>query len=62
MTVCRFGILGAATIARKNWKAIRLSGNARVTAEQASINFRCIHWRGFVHGVTPLTPLTAQPR
>jgi len=32
MTICRFGILGAATIARKNWKAIRLSGNARVTA------------------------------
>lgn len=30
--LCRFGILGAAGIARKNWKAIHLSGNARVTA------------------------------
>ena len=28
----RFGILGSATIARKNWKAIRLSGNGRVSA------------------------------
>ncbi|MEM1226963.1 MAG: Gfo/Idh/MocA family oxidoreductase [Planctomycetota bacterium] len=30
--VCRWGILGAAQIARKNWKAIRLSGNGVVTA------------------------------
>ena len=30
--VCRWGILGTAGIARKNWKAIRLSGNARVSA------------------------------
>ncbi|MEM7478786.1 MAG: Gfo/Idh/MocA family oxidoreductase, partial [Planctomycetota bacterium] len=29
---CRWGILGTAGIARKNWKAIRLSGNARITA------------------------------
>lgn len=29
---CRFGILGTAAIARKNWRAIRLSGNATVTA------------------------------
>ena len=28
----RFGILGAANIARKNWKAIRDSGNAQVVA------------------------------
>ena len=26
--VCRWGIMGTAGIARKNWKAIRLSGNA----------------------------------
>jgi predicted dehydrogenase len=32
MTPVRFGILGTANIARKNWKAIRLSGNAVVTA------------------------------
>jgi predicted dehydrogenase len=30
--VCRWGIMGTAGIARKNWKAIRLSGNARVAA------------------------------
>lgn len=30
--VCRWGILGTAGIARKNWKAIKLSGNAAVTA------------------------------
>src|SRR5437763_13836055 len=30
--VCRWGILGAANIARKNWKGIRLAGNATLTA------------------------------
>jgi predicted dehydrogenase len=30
--VCRWGILGTAGIARKNWKAIRLSGNGVVAA------------------------------
>lgn len=30
--LCRWGILGAAEIARKNWQAIRLSGNGTVTA------------------------------
>ncbi len=30
--VCRWGILGAANIARKNWKAIRLAGNASLAA------------------------------
>lgn len=30
--VCRWGILGTAGIARKNWLAIRLSGNAQVVA------------------------------
>ncbi len=29
---CRWGILGTAGIARKNWRAIRLSGNSRVVA------------------------------
>ena len=31
-SVCRWGFLSTAGIARKNWKAIRLSGNGRVTA------------------------------
>jgi predicted dehydrogenase len=30
--VCRFGILGTAGIARKNWQAIKLAGNAALTA------------------------------
>lgn len=30
--VCRWGILGTAGIARKNWRAMRLSGNAQVVA------------------------------
>lgn len=30
--ICRWGILSTANIARKNWKAIRLSGNGVVTA------------------------------
>jgi predicted dehydrogenase len=29
---CRWGVLGTANIARKNWKAIRLAGNSTVTA------------------------------
>ncbi len=31
-TICRWGILGAATIARKNWQAIHDAGNATITA------------------------------
>ena len=31
-SVCRWGLLSTAAIARKNWKAIRLSGNGRVSA------------------------------
>ena len=30
--ICRWGILGAAEIARKNWQAIRSAGNCRLTA------------------------------
>lgn len=30
--ICRWGILGTAGIAKKNWQAIKLSGNARVQA------------------------------
>src|SRR5512141_1437458 len=31
-SVCRWGILGTAGIARKNWQAIALSGNSELTA------------------------------
>jgi predicted dehydrogenase len=30
--ICRWGILGTAGIARKNWQAIRLSGNGELVA------------------------------
>ncbi|HEY3788735.1 MAG TPA: Gfo/Idh/MocA family oxidoreductase [Urbifossiella sp.] len=30
--VCRWGILGTANIARKNWKAMRLAGNSTISA------------------------------
>src|SRR5687767_3389144 len=30
--VCRWGILGTANIARKNWQAIRLAGNSQLVA------------------------------
>ena len=31
-SLCRWGILGSANIARKNWKAIRKAGNSTLTA------------------------------
>ncbi|WP_404309140.1 Gfo/Idh/MocA family protein [Neorhodopirellula lusitana] len=31
-SICRWGFLGAAQIARKNWKAVRMSGNSVVAA------------------------------
>ncbi len=31
-STCRWGILGTAKIARKNWKAIRVAGNSTLTA------------------------------
>ncbi|MCC9641179.1 Gfo/Idh/MocA family oxidoreductase [Rhodopirellula sp. JC740] len=31
-SICRWGFLGAANIARKNWKAVRMSGNGVVAA------------------------------
>src|SRR6056297_2960919 len=30
--ICRWGFIGAAAIARKNWKAVRMSGNSVVAA------------------------------
>ncbi|EMI29148.1 MULTISPECIES: Gfo/Idh/MocA family protein [Rhodopirellula] len=44
--ICRWGILGAANIARKNWKAIRMSGNGVVTAVASRDVQRA---EGFIH-------------
>lgn len=43
-TLCRWGILGAATIARKNWQAIRLSGNGVVRAVASRDADRAGQW------------------
>jgi predicted dehydrogenase len=42
--VCRWGILGAANIARKNWKGIRLSGNGVITAVASRDPARAKEW------------------
>jgi predicted dehydrogenase len=44
VTVCRWGILGAANIARKNWKAIRLAENATLTAVASRDPARAAEW------------------
>jgi predicted dehydrogenase len=43
-SVCRWGILGAANIARKNWKAIRLAENATLTAVASRDPARAKQW------------------
>lgn len=43
-SVCRWGILGAANIARKNWKAIRLAENATLTAVASREPARAQEW------------------
>lgn len=43
-TLCRWGILGAATIARKNWQAIRRSGNGIVRAVASREADRAAAW------------------
>ncbi|QJX00646.1 Gfo/Idh/MocA family protein [Frigoriglobus tundricola] len=42
--VCRWGILGAANIARKNWKAIRNAENATLTAVASREPSRAKEW------------------
>jgi predicted dehydrogenase len=43
-SVCRWGILGAANIARKNWKAIRFAENASLTAVASREPARAAAW------------------
>jgi predicted dehydrogenase len=43
-SVCRWGILGAANIARKNWKAIRLAENASLSAVASRDKQRAQGW------------------
>ena len=43
-SICRWGIMGAANIARKNWKAIRLAENATLTAVASREPARAKEW------------------
>ncbi|MCA9132153.1 MAG: Gfo/Idh/MocA family oxidoreductase [Planctomycetales bacterium] len=56
--VCRWGILGTAGIARKNWAAIHLSGNGRVVAV-ASRNAQAA--AEFIDGCSAEVPQAARP-
>jgi predicted dehydrogenase len=55
----RWGILGAAQIARKNWKALRLAGNAALVAVASRDMDRS---RRFIAGCQADAPLESAPR
>ena len=57
--ICRWGILGAADIARKNWQAIRSAPNCTLTAVAARDPQRC---RQFVAACQSHTPFEVPPR
>src|SRR4051812_4486475 len=59
MTVshCRWGILGAANIARKNWKAIRNAGNSVLLAVASRDGERAGRFITECQGEAPLTPV-----
>jgi predicted dehydrogenase len=58
-TVCRWGILGAADIARKNWQAIRNAANCTLTAIAAREPQRC---REYVAACQRHTPFEHPPK
>src|SRR5437762_996579 len=53
---CRWGILGAANIARMNWKAIHNSGNSRVAAVASRERERAQRFIEDCHAHVPITP------
>ena len=55
---CRWGILGAAGIARKNWQAIRHAGNAELVAVASRDAARA---RGFIAACQTLVPHPVEP-
>jgi len=57
--LCRWGILGTASIARKNWKAIRNSGNGTLTAVASRDAGRA---RAFVAACQSAVPFDPAPR
>jgi predicted dehydrogenase len=57
--VCRWGILGTAGIARKNWQAIALAGNARLAAVASRSLDRSRQWIGECQAACPLKEVPA---
>ncbi len=53
---CRWGILGTANIARKNWKAIRNAGNSRLVAVASRDQARARRFIDECQAEAPLTP------
>ncbi len=57
-TICRWGILGTANIARKNWKAIHNAGNAALVAVASRDRSRA---RKFIDECQAAAPLSSTP-
>jgi predicted dehydrogenase len=55
-SLCRWGILGTANIARKNWKAIRNAGNAALVAVASRERGRAARFIEECQAEAPLTP------
>jgi predicted dehydrogenase len=55
-SICRWGILGAATIARKNWKAIRNAGNSTLVAVASREHERAQRFIAECQADAPLIP------
>jgi predicted dehydrogenase len=55
-TICRWGILGAANIARKNWQAIRRASNCSLTAVASRDLDRCRRFVGECQQHVPFDP------
>ncbi len=54
--LCRWGILSTATISRKNWQAIKLSGNGRVIGVASRQSDRCEQFIDLCQGLCPFDP------
>ena len=55
--VCRWGILGTAFIARKNWKGIRNAGNSRLVAVASRSRERAAEFIGECQSHVPFDPV-----
>src|SRR5437868_4703620 len=55
--LCRWGILGTANIARKNWQAIRNAGNSALVAVASRDRARAQRFIAECQAAVPLTPM-----